>query len=268
MNHNVDSHRNLTLTCREFLQVGREQWMVQPDFPRKAFLRLFGPLGVHARIRNTRVIQAINNIDLPKLAQILDAGCGHAYASFWLARKNPQWTFTEIDIGNEFIQNGRQIAKRIGAININFETRDIADIHFANFYDLIFSIDVLEHVIDDMSVLKSFRTALKPGGRLVLHLPRRHQEHKRIFPVFKKHTTPDHVRDEYTAQEITDKLTQAGFTIKSLKYGFGPLGELAFELNYLFWEYAFLRSLVRDTFPPTISIVGIFGYADRLPRRK
>ncbi len=64
-------------------------------------------------------------------------------------------------------------------------------------YDLIFSIDLLEHIIDDIGTLEGFRQALSPQGRLLLHLPRRHQDQQRVFSAFKNHIISDHVRDEY-----------------------------------------------------------------------
>jgi len=84
-----------------------------------------------------------------------------------------------------------------------------------------------------------------------------------VFPVFRHHTIPDHVRDEYTQDEIQAKLAQTGFRIQSLGYGFGLPGELAFELNNLFWQQPPLRTLIAlATFPAAI----LLGYVDcRLP---
>jgi hypothetical protein len=85
---------------------------------------------------------------------------------------------------------------------------------------------------------------------MILHLPRRHQEHRRVLPVFKDHTTPDHVRDEYTAAEIRARLDLAGFQVEYLRYGFSLWGELAFELNNLFWQHLPLRLLTAVALHP------------------
>lgn len=227
----------------QFLQVGREQWIVQRNPLARIFFRLFGPLGVHARIRNTRVINAIRRLNLPDAACILDAGCGHAYATFWLARHYPQYKFWAIDAAPNLIAEGRRIASQLNLRNIKFIQADIRELNIKDLalFDLIFSIDLLEHIEDDVGLLRAFREALNPRGYLVLHLPRRHQEHRRFFPVFKSHTTPDHVRDEYTANEIHERLLQAKFEVENLYYGFSGWGELAFELNNLFWRHRWLR---------------------------
>jgi len=227
----------------QFLQVGREQWIVHRNPLARIYIRLCGPLGVHARIRNTRVINAIRRLSLPAEARVLDAGCGHGYASFWLARHYPKYRIWAIDADPNLISAGEKIACWLGLCNIEFVLADIQSLRLEKIaiFDLIFSIDLLEHIEDDISLLYAWHRALNPQGYLVLHLPRRHQEHWRFFPAFKSHTTPDHVRDEYTADEICERLSQAKFRVDRLCYGFSGWGELAFELNNLFWRHKWLR---------------------------
>jgi len=213
-------------------------------------MRLFGPLGVHARIRNTRVINAIRRLDLPPNARILDAGCGHAYTSFWLARHYPTWQITALELDEKLIGAGQWIAAKQALKNISFLHSSVTDLDAFAAYDLIFSIDVLEHVIDDIGTLQMFHRALQPEGCLLLHLPRRHQDQWRFFPAFKNHIIPDHVRDEYTADEIHAKLEQTDFKVLDLRYGFSRWGELAFELNNLFWGSNTLRTLTALIFHP------------------
>lgn len=227
----------------QFRQVGREQWLVQHNLLVRTYVRLFGPLGVHARIRNTRVINAIRRLDLPPTARILDAGCGHAYATFWLARHYPNYHIRALDSDPELVAAGQRIATKLGLNNVEFLKIEVNKLAEVSTYDLIFSIDLLEHVVDDTGALRVFRRALRPDGWLLLHLPRRHQDHRRFFPTFKTHTTPEHVRDEYAAGEIRNRLNQAGFQVEYLRYGFSMWGELAFELNYLFWKWNGLRVL-------------------------
>lgn len=241
----------------QFLQVGREQWIVQRNPWARFFFRLFGPLGVHARIRNTRVINTIRRLNLPDRACILDAGCGHAYATFWLARHYPQYKFWAIDADPKLIAEGKQIASRLNIRNIQFIQADICKLKIKDLaiFDLIFSIDLLEHIEDDVGLLRALREAINPCGYLVLHLPRRHQEHRRFFSVFKSHTTPDHVRDEYTAREIHERLSWANFEVEGLYYGFSGWGELAFELNNLFWRHRWLRIMTAlATYPICVGL--------------
>ncbi len=240
----------MSLNFWQFRKVGNEQWLVQPGWPRKTFVRLFGTLGVHARIRNGRMINAIARLGLPGNAEILDAGCGHAYSTFWFAQRFPQQTFTAIELDPQLVDEGQRISQALRLNNICFIKDSITNLNQDSRYHLIFSIDVLEHIEDDLAVLRAFRKALRPDGYLLLHLPRRHQEHRRIFNAFKDHTVSDHVRDEYTVAEITEKLQKTGFQVEYARYGFSQWGELAFELNYLFWKQNILRILAALLFHP------------------
>lgn len=234
----------------EFRQVGREQWLAQSNFWIKTYIRLFGPLGVHARIRNARVINAVNRVTLPLDAKILDAGCGHGYASFWLAKHHPQYRIVASELDADYISAGNVIATKLKLTNLSFVKASVTQICDNSYYDLIINIDVLEHIQDDVAVLHLFYKALKPGGWLVLHLPYRHQLHRRFLPGFTSHITPDHVRDEYTAEEISMRLRDSNFQIHYLKYGFGTFGELAFEMNYLFWKKKYFRIISALIFHP------------------
>jgi len=232
-----------SLNLYQFYQIGREQWLVQPNKARSLFVLLFGPLGVNARIRSARVINNINRLGLISGYKILDVGCGHGYALFWLARHYPLCEFTGLDINAKLIENGRYIAKKLKLFNLSFIHDSALNIDAEGQYDLIFSMDVLEHINNDINVLLNIRRALRPNGHLVLHLPRCHQEVWTFFPAFRTYTTFDHVRDEYSVSEINDKLHQTGFEVKYFRYGYSKWGELAFESNYLFWRLSILRTI-------------------------
>ncbi len=271
------------LSFREFLEVGRAEWQVQRRlllrhyrrayrFPlqsgrgpwalqRNRLLRHYarGPLGIPTRIRQTRLINAVEQLTLPGDASVLDAGCGHAYSSLWLAQRHPGYRLRAIDLDAELVAAGKRNASAIGLRNVDFYLADVAAIDEGAAYDLVFSMDVLEHVADDIGTLRAFRRALRPTGTLILHLPRRHQEHRRILPGFREHTTPEHVRDEYTPAEVGERLTASGFEVAELRFGFGPWGELAFELNNLCWKWEPLRLLLAVLFYPACVL---FAYLD------
>jgi len=203
----------MTLGVGEFWQIGREQWRVQEGTFARLFVRLLGPLGMHARIRNAHVLHTIKCLALPEKAAILDAGCGHAYTTFWLAQRQPGYRLTGIEIDAALVAANQRIATALGLEQVTFRRESLADLSDVAAYDLAYSIDVLEHIADDVGALGRLRCALKPGGRLLLHLPLRHQQQQRIFPAFRQHTIDDHVRDEYTLNEIRAKLLQTGFKL-------------------------------------------------------
>ena len=230
-------------TLNDFRQIGREQRHRTRNPLIWIFTWLFGPIGIHSRIRAGHALKAIAQLELPEEAAILDAGSGRGLVLFLLAKHYPRYRLHGIEIDPETVTSARAIAKHLQLSNLTFELGDLKTCSIPTYaYDLVFSIDVLEHIVDDVAVLRRLHQALKPNGYLVLHLPLRHQDQRRIFAAFRRHTIDDHVRDEYTWDEIRVKLEATGFQVKSLTYGFGPSGELAFELNWLFWNMFPLRA--------------------------
>lgn len=247
------------LSFIDFLRLGQEQWMGYSNLLVRGFIRYLGPLGVNTRIRSAHTIRTVEKSLLPSQARVLDAGCGHAYAAFWLARRHADWEIWGIDIDTEIIKRNQQAANALGLKNLHFRAGDVAELEAPAPFDLIFSADVLEHLEDDVKALSRWRQVISETGWLVLHLPLRHQMQKRIFRIFEQHTVTSHVRDEYTLEEIKAKLIQAHFSVRSVEYGFGFWGELAFELNNLCWQQPRLRMvLALLTFPLAIPM----GYVD------
>jgi SAM-dependent methyltransferase len=213
-------------------------------------MRIAGPLGMHARIRNAHVLRVLEGLAVPPNARLLDAGCGHAYSAFWLAQRFPGYHLVGIEQDAALVATNARIASKLGLVGMEFRHASVESLDEQHAYDLLFSIDVLEHVEDDVGCLRRFRRALKPKGVLLLHLPLRHQEQQRVFPAFRRHLIGDHVRDEYVPREIEAKLNEAGFRVRWQGWGFGLPGELAFELNYLGWRRAWVRNLLALlTFP-------------------
>lgn len=248
------------LNLLDFYKLGQEQWIVQPSLPRKLFIYFFGPLGVNSRIRSAHILnQILSSHLLREKAKVLDVGFGHGYALFYLSQRFPQCHFTGIDINKEMVENGQVIASRKRIKNLSFIHGDIQSIELNEKFDVILSADVLEHIHDDLGTVRKLRFMLSDGGNLILHLPKKYSQAWRFLPSFKTYKTPDHVREEYTYEEINRLLQQGGFNIKSIKFSYSKWGELAFETNYLFFSKGYLRIIFALFFHP-ISI--LLGYLD------
>jgi 2-polyprenyl-3-methyl-5-hydroxy-6-metoxy-1,4-benzoquinol methylase len=243
---------------RQFARLGADNWRIQRSRLAALFIRTVGPLGMHARIRNAHVITELEKLDLEH-CRIVDSGAGEGYVLFWLARRSPAAQLEGIDLDPRRVAACQHIVRAAGLANLSFRVGPADDLTPDPGYDIIVSVDVLEHVPDDVGVLHRMAAGLRPGGRLVLHLPLRHQLQRRILPAFRDHLIADHVRDEYTAEEISAKLAEAGFVVLSLRYGFGLWGELSFELNNLYWRHRALRNL---TALLTLPIALPLGYLD------
>jgi len=92
-------------------------------------------------------------------------------------------------------------------------------------FETIISMNVLEHIKDDLSIMKQFFKLLKPGGVLILYLP--HSS----FLWSNLDELVDHHR-RYSKKELIHKLEKAGFEITKVKY-FDFVGSIVLTLSNL-----------------------------------
>lgn len=93
---------------------------------------------------------------------------------------------------------------------------------FAQRFDLVLALDVLEHVEDDAGALAQWRTWLKPGGTLLISVP----AHRRSFGA--GDVWAGHFR-RYERDELRLRVAAAGYAVDRLEcYGFpvANLGEI------------------------------------------
>lgn len=92
-------------------------------------------------------------------------------------------------------------------------------------FDFIYSINVLEHIEDDTSVIHGLSQHLKPGGRLFLLLPAREE----IYTEMDRYV--GHYR-RYDISSLRSKLAAAGLSVTSWSY-FDVLGYCStWTMNY------------------------------------
>jgi len=92
----------------------------------------------------------------------------------------------------------------------------------------IFAIDVLEHIEDDVAILKQMNRVLLPGGKILIYVPSRME----LYSAFDKQI--GHFR-RYGFKEIQDKALSAGFSIDVLRYH-DFLGYFAAYYNKFFFK--------------------------------
>lgn len=188
-----------------------------------------------------------------KPKRILDAGSGIGAYTFWLARTFPQAFVVGGDIDRHKLKSCRTLAKEFHLNNASFRYFDITKTRERSVYDLIVTIDVLEHVPDYTNVLRNFYQLLQKDGILYIHVPQPHQ--KRIFPSLQKWHHEDHIREGIDKKILENKLKQMGFKVLISRLSFGFFGKLAWELNHIMLAKSFL--LAGITFP-FLYILAIF----------
>ena len=252
------------LPLLEYLKLGNEQAHREKNIFKKVFFSVFGMLQMLQRIRAGRLLSEILQLGIPNDAIVLEAGFGHGIVLFGLSRMFTSYQITGYELDDKFVADSLQIQKKLQKENITIQQKNLVEMDDKNKFDLIYSSDVLEHIHEDVTVLKNFYQALKPNGILLLHLPLKYEQCKRIFPWFKHFDTIDHVRDEYTPAEIINKLHSADFHKIDLEYGFGLYkGELSSEINNLILKYTpFTRLILMISQLLTFPISLLLGYLD------
>lgn len=115
------------------------------------------------RGRRTVLDGVISNLGLPPGARILDAGCGSGRNMVELARHG---TVTGIELSEPSVAIARKRA--VGeAISGSVLEMPFADDSF----DFAVSLDVIEHLEDDLAALTELRRTIVPGGVLLVTVP-------------------------------------------------------------------------------------------------
>jgi SAM-dependent methyltransferase len=196
----------------------------------KLYIRIFGIPIVGLRIRARNIFALIPGGK--NFTRILDAGCGAGVFSFNLARRYPEARITGMDLSRDEIAQAQQIAATGGFNNASFEVGDIAAEGMANSFDLIICVDILEHIDDDDKAIAGLYRKLTEGGILVLHIPHLY----RRYPFLKKQINFDvvtHVRPGYEFDDISAKVSAAGFSIQASGFTYGFLETLANNISYM-----------------------------------
>jgi SAM-dependent methyltransferase len=161
---------------------------------------------------------------------ILDAGSGFGQYSYFLTKKNNNWKITGVDVKEEQIEDCNSFFKKIGKSNASFSVEDLTKFRNENAFDLILSVDVMEHILEDIEVFKNFHASLKPGGMVLISTPS-DQGGSDVHDHDHESFIEEHVRDGYNINEIQDKLKLAGFSKTEAYYNYGSPGKISWKLS-------------------------------------
>lgn len=204
------------------------------EFNKKPFLRkLFYWLLDLLLLRTWHIKKAIRKWgkQYKNGAYILDAGSGFGQYSFYLSKHSKNNRILGVDVKTEQVEDCNKFFNQIGkSERVKFEFADLTKFEKTKEFDLILSVDVMEHILQDVEVFKNFYKALKDDGMLLISTPSDqggsdvHDEDEHSF-------IDEHVRDGYGVTEIEKKLKSVGFTRVETAYAYGTPGKISWKLS-------------------------------------
>ena len=165
--------------------------------------------------------------------EVLDAGTGFGQYTYWLLRTFPNVRVTAVDVKTDYLEDiAAFLAQTPYLRRVRLYERDLtapppASEHGR--FDLVLSVDVMEHIEDDRGVFRGFREVLKPGGYVVVNTPS-DLGGSGVTEEGAESFIGEHVRDGYPLAELTEKLETAGLPVVGHEYAYGRIGSAGWRV--------------------------------------
>lgn len=208
----------------------------------KIYIYIFGIPEIGFQVRALYFKDMLKKLQVKDMDTILDAGSGIGAYTCYLGAFFPRAFVDGLEIDREKVKFCERFVKeQYKTSNVHFFYGNLEkDKLKENTYNLIISVDVLEHVNYPVEVLQKFYKALKPKGFLYIHVPQIDQ--KRFFKSMVSWHHEDHVREGFSPDDLVKEFESIGFRVVYTKNTFGFFGSLAWELNHIFIYKSFVMA--------------------------
>lgn len=170
------------------------------------------------RGRRSVLERVIADLRLPARARILDAGCGSGRNMIELARHG---TVTGVELSSA----SAELARARGAGEVI--EGSVLEMPFeSGSFDLAVSLDVIEHLQDDLAALRELRRVVAPGGALLVTVPAYQW-------LWSGHDEINHHHRRYTRRTLQRVAEQAGWETVRTTYFNSLLLPVAIALRVL-----------------------------------
>jgi 2-polyprenyl-3-methyl-5-hydroxy-6-metoxy-1,4-benzoquinol methylase len=172
------------------------------------------------------------NLDVDSDMIVLDLGCAQGILSFFLRQKGGFWVHTDQDFENLKTTQGllKKNLIQVGTGILPFKSQA---------FDLVISLDYLEHLEDDEQCLEEISRILKKNGQLVLATPRtgKFLALNKLRPMLGlKLEFYGHKREGYSFKELQKMLNRVHLKVvkqKNFSRFFSEFLELLLNLFYI-----------------------------------
>lgn len=195
--------------CRRVTQAAVERW--------------FG--GVHAGlvVKSLYLQRAVAEFLRMGNKAVFDAGCGpDGQLAALLAGRYPNCSVEGWDL-----HCAGAAPSHASRTNLLLKEADLASLTKVSAYDLVYSIDVLEHIHDYAEVLDRLVRALRPGGLFFIHVPSAEQrawfkatETEAINDVREHRAGDDHVREGFDKATLISELERRSVSVVEARWTF------------------------------------------------
>jgi 2-polyprenyl-3-methyl-5-hydroxy-6-metoxy-1,4-benzoquinol methylase len=196
--------------------------------------------GINVRQRQAAALSYIDELSLPTATRVLEIGCGAGFMAIALARRG--FAVEAVDHVHAMIELTQTHARQTGTANrIHASIEDIHELTFEDeSFDLIVALGVMHWLHDLRKAMLEIARVLKPGGYVVLNIPRSHAflnplsvpAFESILERVKREVVKPALHDgrnfarphTYLPKEFNQYLSAVNLTIiKSTTVGFGPV---------------------------------------------
>jgi SAM-dependent methyltransferase len=173
------------------------------------------------------------NIKFKESVDVLDAGSGFGQYTYFMTKSFPSWKILGVDLKKDEIDSCERFFKSAGIDRVRFQEADLTSFRKKQAFDIILSVDVMEHIEDDVAVFNNFYASLKENGLLLINTPS-DRGGSNVHDPGQKGFIGEHVRNGYRKDEMEQKLRHAGFSKINIRYTYGIPGNVSWHLTMKF----------------------------------
>jgi SAM-dependent methyltransferase len=201
----------------------------------KIVSKVFGYTNVGNFARSLIFQKAIRTLPLDQIHEVLDLGCGFGEYSLMMAKTLPHAQVIGLELQSRKTDLLEKIAGLSETPNLRAHLGRIETLPSEQKFDLIYSVDVFEHIlVAEMPFSPAF-DRLRAGGYLLVKMPSRTQQIIAPESWFGEHKVwldEEHIGQEYELEDLKDRFKAEGFEIVYAQYSDGWLARLGWEVNY------------------------------------
>lgn len=197
---------------------------------RKAFYVLLHLVFLRAWYVRRTLKELIGDVPASRRVDVLDAGTGFGQYAYYVAAQFPNAHVLAVDVKADYLVEARRFVETTPLRDrISFQECDLTELDVDGTFDLIVSVDVMEHIEDDRRVFDNFARVLKKGGHVLVNTPS-DQGGSDVGEAGEEGFIEEHVRPGYNLDELCDKLREAGLEPVRALYTYGVYGSRAWRL--------------------------------------